>query len=118
MSYNKDEYDEVINGEDTYISIAEELPTRSVLVGWTDGEGTHFDILFTLYALRFGSQIQGGINPATDLFVSIMRRGAFAFDPSNTDTHAGYYAEKLGGGLGTECGEKVAELINGVKRHL
>lgn len=115
---NFDEWGEVVNGDGTYQGIAEELGKRSVIVGWSDGDGTHFDILFTLTALRFGDQIQGGLRPAKDLFVSIMRKGAFAFDPEHKDTAAGYYSEKLGGYYGRECSEKVAELINGVKKYL
>ncbi len=119
MNLNFDDYEEVINGEGTYEGIAEELGRNSVLVGWSDGKGTHLDILFTLTALRFGSQVQGGIRPHKDLFVSIMRMGAFGFDPEHTDTHGGYYDEKLTGfRLGTECAAALADLINGVKKHL
>lgn len=116
---NEDEYGEIVNGEGTYQGIAEELKSNAVIVGWSDGAGTHLDLLFTLTALRFGSQIQGGIRPQKDLFVSIMRMGAFGFDPEHTDTHGGYYDEKLTGfRLGTECAAKVADLINGVKKYL
>lgn len=111
-----EEYGEVINSPKTYKGIAEELHKNSVLIGWTDLLGTHYDILFTLTALQYGTNIQGGIRPRTDLFVSIMRKGAFAFDISN-DTHPGYYGEKLHTG-GGESGEKLAELINGVKVEL
>lgn len=114
-----DDYGEVINGEGTYAGIAEDLKVKSVIVGWSDGKGTHLDVLFSSGAIRFGSQIQGGIRPASDLFVSIMRMGAFAFDPFTTDTHPTYYDEKLARqSLGSECAEALAELINGVKRHL
>jgi hypothetical protein len=114
---NYDTYGEVINGPETYKGIAEELGSNSVLIGWTDQQGTHFDILFTLHALPYGNNIQGGIQPRTDLFVSIMRWGAFAFEIKDEDTHAGYYSEKLGGGMGSTA-EALAELINGVKKLL
>ena len=86
-----DTYGEVINGEKTYHGIAEELGQNSVLIGWTDQAGTHLDILFTLEALKFGT-VQGGIKD-TDLFISIMRGGAFGFEVEHADTAAGYYAE-------------------------
>jgi hypothetical protein len=111
-----DTYGEVINGEKTYKGIAEELGSNSVLIGWTDNNGTHFDILFTLSALTYGTNIQGGVR-GTDLFISIMRRGAFGFEKDHEDTHAGYYDEKLGGGMGSTS-EALAELINGVKKEL
>src|SRR3990167_9011938 len=115
-----DEYGEVINAPETYKGIAEELSGNAVLVGWTDEMGTHFDILFTLNALPYGTNIQGGIRPSTDLFVSIMRWGAFAFEVSDEDTHAGYFDEKLSarGPMGQATSEKLAELINGVKKEL
>ena len=113
-----DEYGEVINHEETYDAIAEVLrAVGHLLIGWTDQEGTHFDILLVSGVPSYGTNIQGGIHPARDLFVSIMRRGAFAFDTGNDDTHPGYYDEKLGGGLGTSK-EPLAELLNQVKRRL
>ena len=59
---NLDEWGEVINGEETYKGIAEELHNKSVLIGWTDGNGTHFDILFTYRAyIANRGTIQGGV---------------------------------------------------------
>lgn len=113
---NYDEWGEIINGENTYKFIAGELGSNALMVGWTDGNGTHFDVLFTLTALFYGTNIQGGLRK-NDLFVSIMRRGAFGFEIEHTDTHSGYYDEKLGGGMGSTS-EALAELINGVKKHL
>ncbi len=111
-----DEFGEVINDEETYKAIGERLKTgKSVLVGWTDGDMTHFDVLFTAGVAMYGTT-QGGIK-ADDLYVSIMRRGAFAFEVVNTDTRAGYYAEKFGGGLGSTA-DALSELINGVKKNL
>jgi len=66
---NYDEYNEVINGLDTYKGVAEELFERKgCMIGWTDGNGTHFDILFLWKTLIFGSNIQGGVR-SDDLFV-------------------------------------------------
>ncbi len=132
---NIDKYQEVINGKETYTSIAERLKDgHPVLIGWTDENMTHFDILFTykpdatlgqtingvLVGEHFLSgSFQGGIRP-TDLFVSIMRVGCFGFEVNKYDTDWGYYDEKLGGGhrFGETTGTKVAELINGVKKLL
>jgi len=112
-----DTYGEVINGERTYQWLANDLKEgRAVLIGWTDQNSTHFDILLKLGVQKYGDNFQGGIR-GSDLFVSVMRRGAFGFNPDHTDTHPGYYDEKLGGGMGI-TGEKLAELINGIKGKL
>lgn len=112
----QDDYGEVTNSQVTYDQIAYKLTGLGrVLIGWTDGMMSHFDILFVLGVDPiFGNGVQGGIQPK-DLFVSIMRRGAFGFDITQTDTHAGYYAEKLNvhEGLTTDA---LAELINNVKK--
>lgn len=113
---NYDNFEEVINGPETYARIAEIINRDgSVLIGWTDGDMTHLDILFTSGVTGFG-HFQGGVNPS-DIFVSIMRKGAFGFESNSADTHAGYYNEKLGGGMGSTA-EKLAELINEVKKLL
>jgi len=116
---NKDRYGEVINGERTYDDIAESLMENdAVLIGWTDEAkpvGTHFDILFTRKAVKEGT-VQGGVRGG-DLFVSIMRLGAFGFDIANKDTASGYYMEKLRFS-GEETGEKLAELINEIKKRI
>lgn len=128
------EYHEVVNAPETYEQIAEVLfeRKRPVFIGWTDDLSTHFDILFVYQAeaalgqilngtiidddLFLSGSFQGGVRP-TDLFVSIMRWGCFAFDVDRLDTEWGYYEEKLGqrAKFGKETGEKLAELINGVK---
>lgn len=118
---NYDTYEEVINGEKTYKRIAEVLNNnKSCLIGWTDGQMSHFDILFTCNAMGFG-HFQGGVKP-DDLFVSIMRVGCFGFETNNIDTHSGYYTEKLTRGssnfFGDAGSEALGELINGVKKHL
>lgn len=128
-----DEYGEITNGENTFREIATQLAMGdAVLIGWTDGRGTHFDFLFKYRAAAnaaqtFGGAIvagvflsnnfQGGIRPS-DLFVSIMRKGAFGFELRDTNTNWGYYDEKLGGGLGEVTGQAVADLINGIKKEL
>lgn len=110
-----DEYGEVINGPRTAAAIAMHLlHGGSALVGWNDGEATHFDILFTLEPFKSGI-VQGGLHSGRNLFVSIMRIGAFGFDVSRPDTHPSYYAEKLHLDGPNVTTEKLAELINGIK---
>ena len=109
-----DEYGEVINEAETYKHIALLLETGSVVIGWSDGQGTHLDILFCLRPYEYGS-LQGGQSASTDLFVAVLKRGAFGFEIKNEDTHAGYIEGKLGGGLGSTA-DKLAELINQIKK--
>lgn len=118
-----DKYGEIINHNDTFQEIARALNFKgSCLIGWTDEHMTHFDILFTYKQggiPTFGGQIQGGIG-GSDLFVSIMRIGAFAFEINNRDTAWGYYNEKLSREInfGEVTGQKIADLINGVKKYI
>lgn len=107
---------EIINGEETYREIARKLKNGSpVIIGWTDQLGSHADVLFS-WGVEGSGPLQGGINRG-DLFVSIMRAGAFAFDLHNEGTHPGYYAEKLHWS-GGESSEQLGQLINGVKDQL
>ena len=128
-----DAYGDVINAEETYKTIAAVLKNgRPMLIGWTDEMGSHYDILFTYKPASSLGQIlngvwiedvflsgsfQGGIKPS-DLFVSIMRLGCFGFEVENLDTDWHYYSEKLGGRFNEPTGEKLAELINGIKEYL
>lgn len=114
-----DEYGEIINCEEAFTSIALLLATvQTVLIGWTDQAGTHFDILLTNKANFMRAGFQGGIKP-TDLFVSIMRLGAFSFKKQSLaeGLHPNYIGEKLhlGGGI---TAEKLAELLQGVCKKL
>ncbi|MGH7249527.1 MAG: hypothetical protein ACREGC_00990 [Minisyncoccia bacterium] len=114
---NYDKYDEIINGEFTYNQIADILKQgESCFVGWTDQAGTHLDILFTLKPQDFGNNVQGGLTPSRDLFISIMRMGAFGFEIGDTDTHSSYYGEKLR--ITGTTADELAHLINGVKKIL
>lgn len=110
---NVDEYKEVINEKETYKKIREKLINgENVIIGWTDEEYTHYDILFSLNTFKpEGNMLQGGIRN-TDLFVSIMGIGAFGFDRHSVKS-PGYIAEKLNV-RGKITAEKLAELINGV----
>lgn len=111
----KDKYGEVINGEKTYKEIAYLLKSgHSVIIGWTDEEYTHYDILFTLNVVKEGT-LQGGLR-WNDLFVSIMRKGSFGF-LTDSKKDSGYIGEKLGLGNNITT-EKLTELINGIIEHL
>jgi len=113
-----DDYREVKNGSMTYAAIAEQLREHQCcVVGWTDEHHSHLDILFTLSPPKFGS-LQGGLRGGDDLFVSIMRRGCFAFDVCRTDDlHPGYVAEKLGETNNVTI-NVLTTLINGVLEQL
>lgn len=108
---NKDDYGEVINGENTYKEISYQLKHgNSVIIGWTDGEGTHLDILFSVNVVKEGI-LQGGLR-WSDLFVSIMRIGCFGFT-TDGEKHSGYVGEKLNLRDNVTT-DKLTELINGI----
>ena len=66
-----DSYGEVINGENTYKEITDNLRTgKSVIIGWTDEKYTHLDLLFNYYTLKEGS-LQRGLR-GNELYVSIV----------------------------------------------
>lgn len=110
---NINEYGEIINGDGTYKVIANRLLNgESVLIGWTDEEFTHYDILFNFGAYRLDNNyIQRGIRD-NDLFVSVMGKGAFGFK-YNTLKDAGYIDEKL-----DIWSDDFTALINGIIKEL
>lgn len=100
MTATMDAYGEITNSPETYAAIVETLRfNRSVVVGWTDGEGSHLDVLFALEPIQFGP-IRSGVCGQDHLFVGILRAGCFAFSlrksPGRTFHHPDYVAEKLG----------------------
>lgn len=108
MNYNK--YREIINGEETYKVIAQRLKENKMVgIGWTDEESTHFDILFKLEFEKFGD-FQRGIR-ANYLVVSIIDHTSYAFNIDDIKM-GDYIQEKLR--MNNSCGNKVAELINGI----
>lgn len=113
-----DKYGEVLNRAGTYDEIVAQLNThsRSMIIGWTDEEGSHLDILFTLQPRQEGNLQRGSRGP-TDLFVSIMGIGAHGFALDSDDIDPGYYGEKLrlGDNITTT---KLAELVNNVRARL
>lgn len=109
-----DPWREVVNGPATFEVIASELRSRGrCIVGWTDGHGSHHDVLFTQTPPQYGSLHNGNIGPR-DLFVSVLGCGAFGFDVVKTEPrHPNYVAEKLNQEKGLTA-EALADLINGV----
>lgn len=118
---NYSEYGEIINGEDTYNEIAEKLINRRVpvMIGWTDEECTHYDIMFIYGTYKpINNMWQGGLRPE-DLFVAISRRGMFGFEINSNKLYPEYIAEKLFLTRNVDTSiEKVTELINGVKKSM
>lgn len=111
---NYDKYGEVINGKGTYKEIAKLLEENNTVgIGWTDEDSTHLDIIFKLGVLKFGN-FQRGIK-ANFLYVSIIDYTSYAFVP-DTIKYGTYIQEKLR--LNDHCGDKVAELINGIIKEL
>ena len=105
---NINEYLEIINGNGTYETIAKELlQNKTVGIGWTDEEYTHFDIIFKLGLDVKEGSFQRGIKKEY-LFVSIIDHTSYGFVP-NTIKEVGYITEKLG-----LHNDKLSELINGV----
>ncbi len=116
-----DEYETVINNEDTYRIIAMQLLNIPVIFAWTDELGTQYDILMVNKPSCIAENshlIQRGVRPTEDLFVSIMSIGAFSFKV-HTDiiSVGGYVAEKLNIPHGPTA-DKLADLINGVRNNL
>jgi len=122
LSPTQDEYGTVLNSLETYQFISWNLIQFGCLfIAWTDEQGTQLDILFTKlrHPLAKVGPTQGGVR-WNDLYVSIMRMGAFGFEiKQDADTSSDYYEEKLAGGhnLGSTA-DKLAELINGVRSEL
>lgn len=116
---NKDEYGEIINGLDTYITIADELiKGHNVIIGWTDEVYDHRDILFTYKAYQYG-YLQRGLHGCY-LFVSIIDHTSMGFmieSDGDNRKHPSYIKEKLRLDENS-CNNKICELINGVIHEL
>ncbi len=109
--------DDIINGEDTYDTIAEILLGRSpVFLGWTDERGTHCDIVLNYdIAYTYGTH-QGGMGKSQDLYVCLMRWGSFAFSTDSNELYSSYVGEKLN--VHGPTADKLTELINNVVKRL
>ena len=114
---NRDTWDVVINGQETYQDIWRQvIRGDTLLIAWTDGRGSMHDILFSIGKYKAGPI--NALHPALPvqqvLFVSILRRGAFGFDYTDENAlHPDYVAEKLNVGGG--AAEALAALLNGLK---
>ena len=117
---NKDEYGEIINGNETYSVIADKLINgQSVIIGWTDEGCDHRDILFTLRPQKFGT-LQRGLNWNSHLYISIIDFSCMVFlleYKTDNRKHNGYIMEKLRL-HDNPCNNKICELINGVIKFL
>lgn len=112
---NHNEYLEVINGENTYREIAKELKEgKAVGIGWTDEEFTHFDIIFKYILEVKEGAFQRGLRQ-NYLYIGIIDYTCFGFSTENRKDKE-YIQEKLR--MFNSCGEKVAELINGIISYL
>lgn len=108
---NKDIYGEIINGKLTYSMIADLLSIgETVGIGWTDGLGTHLDIIFKLGLDARSGNFQRGIK-ASDLFVSIIGFTSYGFK-TDSIKEGTYIQEKLD--MRDETGDELANLINGI----
>lgn len=114
---NRTKYNEIINGEETYNEIVDKLKQNiPVVVGWTDEDYRHFDILFVYKAYREPlNYLQRGFKP-TDLFVSLLGWGSSYGFEVDREKHEGYISEKLN--VYGETASKLTELINEVIRRL
>lgn len=109
-------YNEILNDVGTYKIIAGNLKRGfSTFIGWTDGESTHYDILFT-YGCTGEGCYQRGVR-ITYLFVSIMSIVSFGFK-IDSSKDPGYIAEKLFNGRIDKSVYKITDLINGVIEEL
>ena len=109
MNYNK--YNEVINGTETYKEIATGLlDNKTIGIGGTYEDSTHLDIIFKLGLNMKCGCFQRGIK-ANYLFVSIIDHTSYGF-VSDSIKDGSYIQEKLR--INNDCGNKLAELINGI----
>lgn len=112
---NKDIYNQIINGEDTYKKIAKILASgKSVIINWTDEEYTALDLIFSFNTEQEeDNYLQRGLL-SCDLFISVIGSGAFGFNIYNEHSNE-YLTEKLNVSIPNG---KLAELINNIQKYL
>lgn len=117
MSYTKDGYGVVFNSDDTYAEAAKDLNLGgSVVLGWTEQQGTHMDVLLSLpSAIGPSNRLD---NNWPKLFVGVVGKGLYAFSVSTSELHPNYIAEKLGFDSPNVTAVALTELINGVLKAL
>lgn len=112
---NKDEWEEVVNGELTYTKIAEDLiKGKTVIIGWTDRKYDHRDIMFSYCIKQYGN-LQRGLK-GYYLFVSIIGHSSMGFlieRKRDNRKHNSYIMEKLKLS-DNHCDNAICELVNGV----
>lgn len=116
---NKDKYNTVTNGFNTYKVIADTISgaaARPVMIAWTDGAGTQLDILFVYgKSCHQAGYLQRGMRASTDLFVAVSGHGFIGFELNGAWKSPGYVGEKLGLGSNSDSTTiALADLINGI----
>lgn len=114
----QDEFDTVLNHDETYAVLAAVLRTDfCVVFAWTDGHGTQLDILMACNPIQYG-HLQRGMRSTTDLFVAVSSFGMFGFEINDLEKHPSYVGEKLNLGGHNDMTAELAALINGVIKEL
>lgn len=110
----QDEYQTVINHNDTFDYIADELhDSGKIVFAWADGHDSQLDILMCYRPEQFG-RLQRGMKSITDLFVAVSGHGMFGFELNGAWKSPGYVGEKLNLNGHNDTTAELSELINGV----
>ena len=115
----RDELGQAHNGENTYRYISAVLKSgKSCLLTWANPrKKVSLVMLFTLLpVVPKDNLLRLGIN-STDLFVSVMGKGAWSFRLEGTNINKNYLAEKLGlryAGIEND----LFNLINGIRNNI
>ena len=96
--YDYDNNGLIINGEGTAEQAAEDLLLRGgVVLNWTDGDGTVFNIVLTYAPTRMGTTCGLIDGMPSKLWVGVAGRGCYAFTvaPRNNPLVGPYIGEKF-----------------------
>jgi hypothetical protein len=116
--FDQDKVGDVYNSERNYVALADILENNgSVVIGWTDQDGSHLDILFCVSPIQVGD-LQGGMSTFSDLFVAVAFNGMFGFTIQDNYLASDYVAKKLNLGPPNSTSEKLAVLIGEVRKRL
>lgn len=112
--YDRDNFGCIVNGEGTYRTVALDLRRHPVVLNWTDGRGTLYNVLLALDPVRFGAP--GGLvdTAGRKLWVGIAGRGCFGFGATGGFCSPKYASEKLGLTSMVDA-EGIAELVTGIR---
>ena len=112
--------EEVINGTGTFETIARNLlEDGKCIIGWTDQEMDHRDILFTYHPFHLAGGLQRGLR-WNDLYVSIIGHtsAGFLMEPNgNNQKASGYIREKLRLD-DNHCDREICKLVSGVIEYI